>query len=600
MKRLRLVLLVLIGLACRIFVPVLPLSPVVETVTPSVTSPSTATLSPAATLSSAALSPVPSSTPMLVPTSTPFPTPTLTPSPVPTLPPAGPGLEIDSVQFFPWPLYPGDWVSVSVNPRVPVDVTGPLTLTWALDNTDILTAPVGFEGLDARLRARFYWAWRIPEVTSTIPLTFTLLLSPDVFDPDLTDNTLVVTVAPRSVDSFYAPEPEATWASTELPGVRLHYLTGTAAERDLDVIAAEVAAAYKDVGTRFGFSAAGDLLEIYLLDRVIGHGGYASWDWAAVTYTDRQYAPSDLGMVLRHELTHRLDAALGCHAAPSVVREGLAVYVAGGHYWAGSPAQDTAALRTSAHYIPLSQLADDFYTYQHEVSYREAGAFVGYIVEHFGWEGMETFCRATLSGEWEDATAQLSAGLLALAEPDWQAFEETWEAWLDEQSVPSETLARLEVELRLMETLRIYQRIYDPGAHFLEGILFSPKDGAQWDITADFVRRPHEAEPVALELLLVMAQEAVSSGAIEAVERPLSAVEDALANGFPQNGLAADARAIVVEVLAQGYEPYRLVPYLDGSYEVHALVKAAWPSQRVLTASQLGASWSVTVLPLSD
>ncbi|MFN2110972.1 MAG: hypothetical protein ACK2UI_15060, partial [Anaerolineae bacterium] len=502
MKWLLWVVLVLVGLACRLFVPTLPSSPVAETVTPPIDSPSATALSSEPPLPSVTPSPEPSPTLTPVPTLTPLPTPTFTPSPVPTSASIGPGLELDNVRFFPWPLYPGDWVSVSVNPRLPADVTGPLTLTWTLDSSDVLTAPVGFEGLDARLQARFYWAWRVPETTSTIPLTFTLLLPPDAFDPDLADNTLVVPVSPLPVEAFHAPEPEARWVSTELPGVRLHYLTRTAAERDLDAIADVVAAAYEDVGARFGFSAAGDLLDIYLLDRVIGQGGYASWDWAAISYTDRQYTPSDLGMVLRHELTHRLDAALGCHTAPSVVREGLAVYVAGGHYWAGSPVQDTAALRASVHYIPLSQLADDFYTLQHEVSYREAGAFIGYIVEHFGWEGMETFCRTTLSGEWEDTAARLSAGLLALGEADWQAFEKTWEAWLDAQSVSPETPARLEVELRLMETVRAYQRIYDPGAHFLEGILFSPADGAQWNITADFVRRPHEAEPVALELLL--------------------------------------------------------------------------------------------------
>lgn len=589
MKRLLWVVLVLTGLACRLFSPTLPPSPAAETVAPS-----------AATPSVTVLSPVPSSTPTTIPTSTPLPTPTFTPSPVPTPLPVGPGLELDSVRFFPWPLYPGDWVSVSVGPRVPPDVTGPLTLTWALDSTDTLTAPVGLEGLDARLQARFYWAWRVPETMSAIPLTFTLFLPPDAFDPNLADNTLVVSVKPLPVEALHAPEPQAEWVSTELPGVRLHYLTGTAAERDLDAIAAEVAAAYTDVGARFGPGAEGDLLDIYLLDRVIGHGGYATRDWVAVSYTDRQYAPSDLGMVLRHELTHRLDAALGCQAAPSVMREGLAVYVAGGHYWPGSLVQDAAALRASAHYIPLSQLAGDFYMHQHEVSYREAGAFVGYIVERFGWEGVETFCRATLSGEWENATAQLSAGLHALGEADWQAFEKTWEAWLDAQPTSPETLARLEAELRLMETLRAYQRTYDPSAHFLEGILFSPQDGAQWNITADFVRRPHEAEPVALELLLAMAQETVSDGVIEAVERPLAAVEDALANGFPQTGLAADARAIVAAALAQGYEPYRLIPYLDGSYEVHALVQAAWPAQRVLMAAHVGMAWSVTALPLSD
>jgi hypothetical protein len=503
------------------------------------------------------------------------------------------------VQFFPWPLYPGDWVSVSVAPRVPEDVTGPLTITWALDD-DVLTMPVGPDGLDARLQARFFWAWQVPEMTSAIPLTFTLLLPPDAFDPDPADNTLVVSIVPRPVETFHAPEPQATWVFTELPGVRLHYLTGTAAERDLDVIAAEVAAAYAEVGARFGFGAAGDPLDIYLLDRVIGQGGYASWDWVAITYTDRQYSPVNLDMVLRHELTHRLDAALGCHAAPSVVREGLAVYVAGGHYWPGSLVEDAAALRGTAYYIPLSQLANDFYTHQHEVSYREAGAFISYIVEYFEWEGLETFCRATSQGQWEDAAAQLSAGLQALGEADWQTFERTWEAWVDAHPVAPETPALLEVELRLMETLRAYQLAYDVSAHFLEGILFSPQDGVRLNITADFVRRPREAESVALELLLVMAQGAVNDGAIEAAERPLAAVEDVLLNGFPQTGLAADAHAIVAAALRQGYEPYRLVSYFDGSYEVHALVQAAWPAQRVLTAAQMGSAWSVKPLPLSD
>lgn len=589
MKRILWILLVLTGLACRLFVPALPPSPAAEIVTPSATPLSTA--SPAA----ATPSPVPSPTPTSVPTSTPLPTP----SPVPTPVPVGPGLEFDGVRFFPWPLYPGDWVSVTVDPRVPLDVAGPMTLTWTLDD-EILTAPVGPEGLDARLQARFYWAWQVPETTSAIPLTFTLILPPDAFDPDLADNTLVVSVVPRSVETFQVPEPEATWASVEQGGVRLHYLTGTAAERDLETIAAEVTAAYAEVSAHFGFGAEGDLLDIYLLDRVIGQGGYASWNWVAITYTDRQYSPVNLGMVLRHELTHRLDAALGCHAAPSVVREGLAVYVSGGHYWPRSLVEDAAALRASAHYIPLSHLADDFYTHQHEVSYREAGAFISYIVDHFGWEGLETFCRATLEGEWENASAQLSEGLRAVGEADWQMFEQTWEAWLDAQPVSPETQKLLEVELRLMETLRAYQFAYDPSAHFLEGVLFNPQDGERWNITADFVRRPRETEPVALELLLVMAQEALDAGVVEAAERPLAAVEDVLTTGFPQHGLAADVRAIVSAAASQDYEPYRLMPYFDGSYEVHALVQAAWPAQRVLTAVQVGAAWSVKPLPLSD
>jgi len=481
---------------------------------------------------------------------------------------------------------------------VPEDVTEPLTLTWEIDHHHLFTTPVGFVGLDATLRARFYWAWQVPETTSTIPMTFTLRLPPGVFDPDPTDNVLAVSIEPRPVETFHAPEPEARWVFAALPGVRLHYLTGTAAERDLDAIAAEVEAAYADVSLFFGAGAPGDSLDIYLLDRVIGQGGYASRDWVAISYTDRLYTPVDMGMVLRHELTHRLDEAVGCHVAPSVVREGLAVYVTGGHYWPRSLVEDAAALRASALYIPLSKLADDFYTHQHEVSYREAGAFISYIVEHFGWDGVETFCRA-LPDEGDNA-ARLSGGLSALGEADWAAFEQTWEAWLDAQPASPETLAFLETEVRLMETLRAYQRAYDPGAHFLEGILFSPQDGARRRITADFVRRPREAEPVALELLLVLAQEALRYGAVEAAERPLAAVQDVLAHGFPRTGLAADARPIVATALAQGYEPYRLVSYLNGSYEVHALEYTAWPAQRVLTAVQTGTAWSVMPLPLSD
>lgn len=581
MKYFLLAVLTLMSLACRTFAP--------------------APLPPPVIASTATLSPAPSSpTPMPTPTPAPTSAPTLTPSPVPTPLPLGPGLELDGVQFFPWPLYPGDRVSVSVNPRVAEDVAGPLTLTWTLDNNDILTTPVGFEGLDARLQARFYWAWQVPETTAAIPLTFTLLLPPDVFDPDLADNTLVMTVAPRPVEAFHAPEPEARWSFTELPGVRLHYLTGTAAERDLEAIVAEVAAAYADARALLRATPASEPVEIYLLDRVIGQGGYASREWIAITYTDRQYTPVNLGLVLRHELTHRLDAALGCHAAPPVAREGLAVYVAGGHYWPGSLIQDAAALRASAHYIPLARLAHDFYTHQHEVSYREAGAFISYIIAHFGWEGLETFCGAIPPEAWDDPAAQLDAGLQALGEADWQTFAQTWEAWLDAQPVAPETLALLEVELRLMEALRAYQLAYDPGAHFLEGILFSPQEGARLNIMADFVRRPRAAEPAALELLLVMAQEAVKYGVIEAAARPLAAVEDALAHGFPKTGLAADARAIVATALKQGYEPYRLVSRLDGSYEVHALAQSAWPAQRVLTAAQVGSVWLVAPLPLSD
>ncbi len=571
--------LVLLCLACNLLIPSPSSSP----------PPDTATVVPSFT-------PLPTARPTPVSTQTPAP-PTATPFPTPTPLPQGPGLELEGVHFFPWPLYAGDWVSVDVDPRLPENVGGPLTLTWTLADGAILTMPVDLVGLDERLQARFYWAWRLPETTVAIPFTFTLLLPPTVSDPDPTDNTLTLSITPLPAATRPLPERLAHWEQTQLSGVHLHYLTGSAAERDLPAITAIVEAACADTTARFGVSA--ETLDIYLLDRVIGQGGYASWEWVAVSYTDRQYTPINLGMVLRHELTHRLDTALGCQMAPPVVREGLAVYMAGGHYWAGPLARDAAALRASAYYIPLTQLTEDFYAQQHEVSYREAGALITYLVERHGWAGLETFCRAPAPDE-TDAEAWLNVALRALGEPDWPTFARQWEAWLDTQPMQPQDLTRLEIELRLMETLRAYQLAYDFGAHFLEGILFNPQAGARLNITADFVRRPRAAEPVTLELLLVMVGEAVNGDALETADALLTTVENVLAHGFPQTGLAADGRAIVAAALAQGYEPYRLTARLDGSYEVEVLEYAAWPARRVLLATPTGALWTLTPLPRGD
>ncbi len=582
MKRFWFVLIVLLSLACSLVIPPTTPSPVVETATvaPSLTPTAVVTLK-------------------VTSTSSPTATPTLSPTLLPTATPLGPGLELNGVRFFPWPLYAGDWISVDIDPRLPEDVAGPLTLTWTLNPDETLTTPVDYVGLDDTLQARFYWAWQIPSTAATIPFTFTLLLPPGFDDPDLTDNTLFVTVTPLSIADMREPEPEARWASTELPGFRLHYLTDSAAERDLAAISTVAAGAYADVTALF--NPADSLLDIFLLDRVIGQGGYASSDWVAISYTDRQYTPVNLGMALRHELTHRLDASVGCALAPSLVREGLAVYVAGGHYALKSIVQAAAVIYASEHYIPLAQLADNFYAQQHEVSYMEAGAFVTYLVDTYGWDGLTTFCQAATWNETTpDGTTLLDAGLQAVGEARWAAFQTKWEAWLAAQSVTATEMAALATELHLMETLRAYQRAYDVGAHFLEGILFDPQVGTLKQITADFVRRPREAAPVALELLLVMAREALAREDTASADSLLSAVDDALRGGFPETGLTTDVRAIVAAALAQGYEPYRLTPQLDGSYQVEALVYAAWPAQRVLTAAQSGTVWTVTVLALSD
>lgn len=512
------------------------------------------------------------------------PTPTSTPLP-------GPGLEPAAVRFFPQPLTAGDTASIDVLARLPDDIPGPFTLTVTLPNATPLTTTVAPQGLDGVPRARFYWEWATAGLTGTQWLTFTLIVPPEVSDPDLADNSLGLAVMLHPPETLLPPEPLTRWAVTETTGIHLHYLTHTAAERDLPQLIAEAQAAYRAIAAQLGEST--QPTHVYLLDRVIGQGGYASEDWIAVTYTDRNYAPANLPMLLRHELVHRLDASIGCQSAPALLREGLAVYLPGGHYRPEPVPQEAALLLATDRFIPLSELATGFYTHQHEIGYLEAGALIAYVVDQYGWEPVRTLCQATTQttgGQRE----QLEAGVQALGAADLADFEQAWLTWLRAvQTTPQERTV-LDLELRLMDTMRIYQVRYDPAAHFLSGILFDPQVGAGREIIADFVRRPREPEALALEMLLQQAGALLVQNDTTTATAVLDAVEEALVHGFPETGLTADFRAISQAALAAGYEPYRLACDQPARRcQVAALARDRWPTPHLLTATWDNGRWSV-------
>ncbi len=544
---------------------------------------------------SATHSPLPTGTPPSravspLPTLSPIPSPTAEATPTPK-PPAGPGLDSAWVYLFPRPLYEGDHVSASVTPRLPRDVKEPFTVTLTLPSGKVLSETVSHRGLDERPRARFYWVWTAPEDEERATLTFSLVLPPAVSDPYLADNELTVPVTLLPREALDAPEVGARWAVSETVGFRLHYLTGTAAERDLDQLLKMAAEAYADVETRFDVPE--EPLDIYLMDRVVGQGGYASSGWVAISYADRQYAPVGLPLLFRHELTHRLDEAIGCRNVPTLIREGLAVYVSGGHYRPESlPYKSAALLQLDGRYIPLDELVENFYSHQHEIGYLEAGAVIHYLVEAHGWESLETLCRAAAEAD-ASSRDELEAGLEALGYEGLDAFEGAWQHWLRDLDPDPREAALLEAELALLDAMREYQAAYDPGAHFMLGILFSPERGVEEGFVADFVRRPRDPEAVTLELLLAMGQEALNARDLEAVQATVDAVETTLAEGIAASPLASDLYAIAEATLARGYEPVR-IQRRDGGYRVVAIELAAWPEQRLLWAAPVGDVWIVT------
>lgn len=608
MKRL-IILLVLLSLACAL--PGVLATPE-PSPTPSAT-PASPTPPPATWSVQATGTPVIAPRPTYTPTPEPKPTATVEPDP---------RLDPDEVLFLPQPLFEGDRLSVDVDPFLPPasaweEGEAP-TVTLVLPDGETTSSAVALLGLDNVAQARFYWVDDVPPASGNGPgsasgedppaqataiYTLTLDLPADLPDPNLENNTLVLRMPVRPRESLPPPEPGAAWAVTETTGFSVHYITGSAAERDLLSIMEQATQAYTDVQRRLDDMGASpgpaEPVEIYLLDRVVGQGGYASPDWVAVTYTDRAYSPVSLDLVLRHELTHRLDSAIGCDGAPPILREGLAVVFAGGHYRRESLREKAAALYGTTHYIPLPELADGFYTHQHEVGYLEAAAVLSYLIDRWGWEVVPRVCRAASSDNGDEA-ARWEAALEAIGIAGSVELERLWHAWLQGSNVVLQDARLLELELQLMDTMRQYQATYDPAAHFLEGILFSPAEAQQRGIVANFVRRPRDPTAVTLELLLAMGQDALVKRDPILLEMLRSTLASALVEGVAATDFTSAVHSVTQKALARGWEPYRLILEADGRIRVYVLSWAAWPQRSVLLARRQGETWELSGAVWSD
>lgn len=562
--------------------------------------PATAVALPSPTPSPVATASLPTATRPLPPSTTAsVPTPTLTPTAT-SIP--EPRLDPELVRVYPLPPASGDWLSFDIEPVLSLGYDAPFTVTLALPDGRLLSRPVVPVGFDRQPRARFVWVWDTTGLSGSQSFTVTLLAPPDVRDSGLADNVLTLEVPLQNRTVLPPPEPGARWDLQSAAGIQLHYVTGSAAERDAATLLALAQSAYADVAARLGVTTT-EALDIYAVDRVVGQGGYATSDWVAISYTDRAYAPAEMTLLLRHELTHRLDSAWECDTLPVLFREGLAVWVAGGHYWPESLPRKTAGLLQIGRYIPLEQLLGDFYRQQHEIGYLEAGALVAYIVEERGLEGVQRLCGAFAAAQ-GDEPARLAAGLTAVDLPAMPQLEQEWLRWLRSLHISAEELRILEGEWLLMDTMRLYQQLHDPSANFLTGILFDPAAAVERGITADLVRRPRDPEAVALELLLQMTQEALRAGDSEEAAYTLEALRVALHDGTsaaPE--VVIRMRALVEAVMARGYEPYRTICFEDAvavgqrapGCVVYALDRSNWPTKRLLWAAR-GAdldSWTV-------
>jgi hypothetical protein len=459
----------------------------------------------------------------------------------------------------------------------------------APDGLDTLAyGTAGYYTIDGVPRIRLEWAWDTAGLAGE--QTLRVELDPDDAitegDEDPTNNVVYVTAELQPAEERHPVEAAAAWSTTSTECCVVHYLTSTAAERDLANLAAMVQSAV--TWTTEELDA--DLtrrLDVYFVDRVIGQGGYAQRA-LALSYLDRRYAGYDLETVIRHEAVHVVDVRMMDDPPPAMLREGLAVWVAGGHFQPEPIPERAAALVELGLYVPLDQLADDFYLLQHEAGYLEAAALVSYLIETYGWDGFLEFY-----GAFEDPSglpsAVLDEVLLSTFDVGLTETEDGFREWLRAYPPEPKEVLNLQTTIRLFETVRLYQQAYEPGAYFLTGWLVDPVEAESLGVVADLVRHPREVENVALEAMLLTASNSLTDERLGTANAYLSRVEDALLRG-EWDSVAEDYAAIVEAVAEAGYEVQSL-ELAGPTARVQSI--ADWPELVELSVIRTLAGWVV-------
>jgi hypothetical protein len=571
-----------------------PATPEMDTQDPMVLS--TATPSPIPT--------IPTKTPTASPTTAISPTATRTPIPITAInsPTATKTEHAFKVRTHPdGGLFVGDQISFEVLVPPGSDFSDEV-----LSISDVIGEQMSLEshfapfGIAGRNQATIYWGWDTAGLEAgEHPLTFSI---------QPLGYTWTHTVTLGSAAEIPSPEPLARWASDESDCCIFYYMTETAAAREITntlMIAEQLAdQAVSILETEFT-----EPLVVTLMPRVLGQGGFASSE-IYISFLDRNYAGNSLEMVLNHEMVHILDYRLSGKLRPTILIEGLAVYLSGGHYKPEALIPRAAALLPASDredglglgwYLPLQPLSDDFYNSQHEIGYIQAGALVEYMINTWGWEAYSAFYRDIspiqngTQSDALDAALQTHFGV-TLAE-----LEANFLVMLQAQEITPEIVADVRLTVEFFETMRRYQQILDPSAYFLTAWLPKGPIMRENGIVADLVRRPSELTNVALETLLVTANDSLKAGNIlsavsaqEAVNAVLDAIEAQEPNPFDAHPLAKAHFEIAAQLQKSGYQAEQ-IDIVDGRAWVVA--SQGWPD---LTPFEFAASNNYWVMVSSQ
>ena len=369
-----------------------------------------------------------------------------------------PALESEFVvEFYPVaPYHVGDILSARVTYTGPSEIlSSEITIALA-DQPDQVLATASFSQF--RRQAVFYW-----------------FLDTQGSNPGFVDFrfTLPESGTTWTEGVHLLPDPgnrEATWSVAHTPCCTVHYLTGTDAEAYLfkitQVLEERSAIALEQFAAAgvFEESPLAEPLPIVLIPIVVGHGGFAT-DEAVLTYSHWNWAGIEFEILAHHEIVHVIDRLVNTEGPrPSLLVEGLAVYLSGGHYREGDHLQRAAALLSLGMYLPINEIVNDFYAAQHEIGYMQAAALVAYLEGLWGWETFIDFYFNLPEGPSDGVI--ISTALEDRFGLDLAALEENFIAYLETLEIDPGVKDDVRLTVDAYDTLRRYQTLAIPTAHF--------------------------------------------------------------------------------------------------------------------------------------
>jgi hypothetical protein len=455
-------------------------------------------------------------------------------------------------------LYVGDQVSMEVIAPPDAGLNGHKVSLSTGGPAGIKLGEAQFEpyGLGGRLQATFLWSW---DTTGLLAGDHSLTFAVQPDGPVWMETARLL---PRG--QLPPVEAQASWASATNTCCEVHYLTHTAAERDLSSLLAMMDEQADKVSQQMGVRL-NERVPVVLIPRLLGHGGFTGRE-IVLSYLDRNYIGGNPLVIFHHELVHYLDARSGGDLKPSMLGEGLAVYLSGGHYQPEPLMPRLAALlppekgcipvsqallgeSTQAEarplcglnrYIPLEELLNHFYFAQHEIGYLEAGSLVEFMVDTWGWGAYTSFYRDIhpLANSTVQPVGADRSQSRAVEEALQRHFgislaqlEDRFLLALKAEPVRPQDVENIRLTIRYYDSARRYQLLRDPSAYFLNAWLPDSEQMRQRKIVADVLRSPQGPENSALETMLVSANAFLQQGRYPEVQWLLDAI-DVILNGI--------------------------------------------------------------------